>query len=254
MRTSMKLITMLGGTGLTPAQQFAAYDAALGWNLSYRFNEVSGTTVVNYGSLGSGDGTWTPGAGAQGQTGQLGANQAYLYDALDSVVTGPTSAVINNASAFTYLFLVRLASTGENNAGYLVSDANQLRILSIANVASPFRINAQVVAASTNATCTTATGQGTAVNTWTTVALTYDDAGDRKPHIYFGTAASELAEATYSSQVAAVGTLSNAVGALRIGNRPDSSRTMDGLLDEFRFKNVALTLAQLKEWNRLLFL
>lgn len=56
-------LTALGG-----GQTYAQYIAGLAPLIWLRFNEISGTTVLNWGTGGSTfDGVWTPGSGAQGQ-------------------------------------------------------------------------------------------------------------------------------------------------------------------------------------------
>lgn len=226
---------------------YAAYVASLAPLLWRKFNEASGTTVINYGSLGSGNATWTPGVGAVGQTGQLGTQHAYLYDALDSITTGPTSTSINNATAITHAVLLKIATAGEANLGYITTDNGQNRSFSIASGVTPFRLSWAVWCTSGFAQVITSAGQGIDANTWTWLFTTFDNAdGVRKCHIYKGLS-SAVAELTYATDTAAPGALSNASGALEIGNRAAADRALDGYIDEHLFWNRALTPAEMTQ-------
>lgn len=240
-RSLRRLLLELGG-GLTYDQ----YIASLAPLLWYKFNETGGTAVINYGSLSSGNGVWTPGVGALGQTGLLGANQAYLFDALDSLVTGPASANINNANQFTYASLVKVSSAGEASAARFHVDNGQQRSLFFASSISPFRLNWQIGAATTSGLVTSNAGQGLITNTWAWLFCTYDDTTDRRPHIFKGQGGA-MAELAYSANNAAVGTLNNGSGALLIGNRPGSDRTLDGYYDELLFFNRILSTTEMTQ-------
>lgn len=214
---------------------FAAVMSALSVDVLYRFNETSGTTVINYGTLGSGNATWTPGAGALGQSDSMGANEAYLFDAAASRVVGPTSATINNAAIFTVGLKVKATSSGEATNGYLWADNGGNRIISITSGgASPYLVSFGVWCSTMQALAVTTSGSGIILNQEMWVFGTFDNTGDRKPRIYFGYngAVAEAAE----TLTAGTDTLANASGALLVGDNSSSIRSWGGLIGEFFFK------------------
>ncbi len=228
--------------------RYADYAASLLPLLWYKFNEPSGTTVTNYGSLGSGDGTFTPGVGAVAQTDSMGAQEAYLFDAVNSRVVGPTSATINNATVFTAAIKAKAASMGENNAGYLWSDNGDNRIISInSSGGGAYRLSFSVWCTSAYAQVINASGSGVIQNDDMWVFGTFDNAGDRTPHLYFGTNGA-VAEGSYSTTTPAAAALSNASGTLLIGDNTTGSqiRSWDGLIGEFMFFDRVLTLAEMR--------
>lgn len=232
-----------GGAGVT----YAAYVASLAPAVWYKFNETSGTTVINYGSLGSGNGTWTPGVGAVGQTDSMGTNEAYDFDGADSKVTGPTSTTINNAAAFSVAIKVKADTSGEATNGYLWSDNGGNRVLLISSgAASPYRLSFGVWCTTMQALAVTAVASGVIQSDDMWVFGTYDNVGDRTPHIYFGNAGS-LAEASYSTATPASNTLANASGALLLGNNSSNIRTWDGLMGEFLFVGRVLTTTEMAQ-------
>lgn len=239
MRTSKKLLTL--GAGI----DYALFAASLNPLLWYKFNEPSGTTVINYGSLGSGNGTFTPGVGAVAQTDSMGANEAYDFDGADSKVTGPTSTSINNAAVFSVALKVKADTSGEATNGYLWSDNGGNRVLLITSGASsPYRLSFGVWCTTMQALAVTSVGSGVIQSDDMWVFGTYDNAGDRTPHIYFGNAGA-LTEASYSTATPASNTLANASGALLLGNNTSNVRTWDGLFGEFLFFNRILTATEM---------
>lgn len=240
MRSSRKLLLPLGA-GL----DYALIAASLNPLLWYKFNEPSGTTVINYGSLGSGNGTFTPGVGAVAQTDSMGVQEAYDFDGADSKVTGPTSTSINNATAFSVALKVKADTSGEATNGYLWSDNGGNRVLLITSGASsPYRLSFGVWCTTMQALAVTAVASGVIQSDDMWVFGTYDNAGDRTPHIYFGNAGA-LAEASYSTATPASNTLANASGALLLGNNSSNVRTWDGLFGEFLFFNRILTATEM---------
>lgn len=220
---------------------YAAYIASLSPLLWLKYNETSGTTVENYGSLGdTADGVWTPGAGALGQTGlgNGGANEAYDYDGASSKTTVPALTGINNLTAFTYAILMQALSPGELNQGRFFGETG-FRYWRID--AADYSLRMLVDATSSAISLTTAGFIAETIPTY--LFATYDNAGDRKVHIY-KVVGGVLTEATYAIQDAATGTLLNGVGALDIGSNFLQNVTFDGMIDEVLIVGSVLTDAQ----------
>jgi hypothetical protein len=79
------------------------------------------------------------------------------------------------------------------------------------------------------------------LNTWQRVAMTYDNNGDRKVHLYVNGS-----EVVYAVQPASTGTQnSDAGGGLMIGNDTFNEVLFDGSIAEFELWNVALSSAQI---------
>lgn len=224
---------------LLSSVNYAGYIQRLNPALWYRFNELSGTSVRNWGLLGSAyNGVWTPGAGAIAQPGKLGPSSAYLFDGADSIVTVTGDATIRvptNSSAY----LIYPSSTGEGNVGRLHNWSTGLWNcrFSAANLYA-------VEDAATDAV--SSCNAGPTLNTWQWIFRVYDDAGDRKIHLYKGING-VVTEFAYASQVAAVGAAVAKTGAnLHIGNNGNSSATFAGLYDEMlMWFNASLTMAQM---------
>lgn len=223
---------------------YAAYVAQLEPLLWYPMNEPSGTTVINYGSLGSGNGTFTPGAGAVNQVGKLGAGEAYDFDGADSRIAGPTTTSINNLTAFTYVLLVKADSAGEANAGYLWADTGGNRIFNISAGTGPVRFTLTVWGSGNFSQVTQDVASAVPLATWVLLFCTFDNAGDRTPSIFVGRNGA-VAESTYSTEIALAVALANASGALNVGNISSSIRTWDGLIDEFIIFNRVLTAQEM---------
>lgn len=228
----------LPGT-LTPAQKYEAYITSLAPLLWLRLRETSGTTPVNSGSLAGLTITWTAGAGALGQTGQLGANEAYDFDALASIITIAATASLDLAT-FTEVALVRPDAAGESSVGRISNYGSGTQFTQFNGALTALRAQ---VGAGTAANTVATTGLTAA--TWALLFQTYDDAGDRKVRLYKGIAGA-VAEYAYSTQDAATGTRSSvAASALNVGNRTLTDCTWDGLYDEFMMFNRILSAAEM---------
>jgi hypothetical protein len=222
---------------------YADYIASLAPLLWLKHTETSGTTVENYGSLGdAADGTWTPGAGALGQTGlgNGGANEAYDYDGANSKTTVPAQTGINNLTALTYGILLKADSPGETNVGQFFGDQFNNRIWGINSASYPLSMTVQA----TGAAVSTTNNGFIAVSTPTYLFATYDDAGDRKIRMY-KVVGGALTEATYATQTAATGTLGNGSGTQIIGNTANQAASFDGLIDEAFMKGSVLSSAEM---------
>jgi hypothetical protein len=209
----------------------------------YRLRETSGTSPANSGSA-SLTATWTPGAGALGQTGKLGANEAYDFDALVSKIAIADNAAIQALATYTIIGLVHADGFGENNAGEIIhlGALNAFRATGTAG-----RFTMVFDTGSTDATSTSTDGFLT-TGAWLAIFGTYDDAGDRRARLYKGVAG-VVTEATYSAQTAATGSRVAPVGAI-IGNFSDV-RTWDGLIDEIIVCNRVLTSAEMLQYTQL---
>lgn len=228
-------------TVLAALPNYEAAVTALAPAMWLRLRETSGTTVANSGTTAAG--TFTPGTGAVGQTGQLGANEAFRFDGADSKISVPASVLINNLTDFTWAVLCNFATAGENGAGNLLVDAGGNRILALIS-ATPFRLNWQVWHTSDFSTRISAAGvQNITANTWAWVFATYT-AADKTPRLYVGRSGA-VNELTYSTSTISVNALANSSGAMLTGNNNANTRTVDGLIDEAIIFPSVLTTAQM---------
>jgi len=222
---------------------FKQYVSSLRPYLWYQFNELSGTTVVNYGSGGSGfNGTFTPGLGAVGQIGQFGLNSAYSYDGLDTRINTPNSANYANVSAFTVIALVNPTNSGESNLGaiYCFGNTNNRSLYSGASNLFSMR----KITSGTNPQVITNAGQVPTNGVWQLVICKYNDLTDRKCHIYKGYKG-QLTEFTYGTNTSGTGTLSSETNSLNIGNNSTSAFTWDGLFGNFLWINEDVPTSKL---------
>lgn len=212
--------------------------------LRYRFNETSGTTVINYGSLGAAqNGTWTPGAGLIGQGGQRGSNEAYAFDGAASLVTVPNgSYAVFPAATYAHLVLATNGGEGNNGTFWMHGNGNN-RFLH----ASATALSARKITSGTNPLSNTTTGL--TFGAWHYIFATYDDAGDRKWHIY-KFISGVLTEFAYSTQTAGTGTISAEANNLIIGNAAAANTTWNGSIDDWQLYNYLLTSQQMTDVGR----
>src|SRR5439155_435284 len=79
------------------------------------------------------------------------------------------------------------------------------------------------------------------LNTWQHVAVTYNDSGDRKLHLFLnGT------EVTYQRQDTLTGLVKLTANPLSIGNRLTKDRTFQGSIDEVAVYGRALSAAEIQ--------
>lgn len=214
----------------TSGQTYLGYIATLTQPLVwYKITETSGTTATNAGTASSANGTYS--AVTLGVTGQLGANNAGTWNATTSVLTAASNAAFNGLSAFTFGFLVNLATAGEGTGASWMRFWENSSGDQIFFDTTTFRIAVQFNG-TTSGTATSNISLFTA-STWQWVFVTLDTAGDWKPRIYRGISGS-ASEMTYSTAPAA-GTGSKTSNAVTkyIGNRNGNDRTADGQFDEF---------------------
>jgi hypothetical protein len=220
--------------GLSRSEALYDYLATLGtWTLDLRFSEVSGN-VINYGTDGN---TGAVSGATQGQTGQLGANEATLCDGVDDIAATFANADIAGTKALTtqrWCFLVNAATLGEGGAGAFLVYGNATTETALTFLSSN-RLQAYVSAATTDAQARTTTGQVDFIGSWALVFVDYDDANalglGRKIRLITATAASASAALTLAIDTAAVGAVVASANDLNIGNRTATDFTFDGLFD-----------------------
>jgi hypothetical protein len=196
-----------------------------------RMRETSGNTAANAGNLGADANATISGTTTLGQTGQIGANEAFLYDGINSRVRVPAVAGWTGLTAFTLGFLVNPATAGESSQGYLgaLQQAGGTDILHVAFNGALTAMRCRITNAAAGVFTTTAS-VGIPASTWSWVFVTYDDAGDRTPRIYKSSAGA-LVEIAADGASPVSGTLS-ARGTFDIGNNNGTTRTFSGLIDE----------------------
>lgn len=221
---------------------YAAYIASLAPVLWYKFNETSGTTVINYGSAPSSNAAWTAGAGALGQTGQLGANNAYDLDGLASIAQVTNNAAWNALQDFTFCALVKADSNGEGNVGtmYAYGTGNQHEFRLTAGMG----LLANVLYSGGQINAITTTTINTGVWYWLMMLM---PSTTKQIRVFITPPGGTLTEAAYSGQGIGSGTITTRVDDLFLGNRSGASRTWDGLIDEEILFGTALTTTQLQD-------
>ena len=219
--------------GETPATYTATFDdigpaGAPGLAAAYSFDEGSGATATDLAGKGN-NGTLTNGA-TWAAAGKYGG--AISFDGVNDLVTIADSASLDLTTGMTLAAWVRPSVTGwpyrtvvmkEQPGGlaYAMYLTDQTRPLS-----TVFSGGAERVASGTAAL---------AANTWTHLAATYD-----------GTNLRLYVNGTLVTTTPWSGTITASTGALRIGaNTIWPEEAFQGLIDEVRVYNRALTLAEL---------
>jgi hypothetical protein len=196
--------------------------------LYYKFNEASGD-LINYGSETGADGVVS--GATQGETGQLGAGEAYSFDGVDDVVT-IANANIPNVKALTtqrWAFLVN-ATTGEGGFGAFFAYGNS----SAANHQLRFIVDQFFVRinCTTDAVAVSTSGDvADILSNWAWVFMDYDHDSSRVIRLFKGVGGTltELVKTTNTASTGSVG--GQTTVALNIGNRADLAFTFGGLFD-----------------------
>jgi hyaluronate lyase len=220
--------------GANEVCNITAVDAALkAW---LKLDETAGVLAVdsskngNNGTLVNGP-VWTTG----------GIGGALDFDGVDDYVTLVGSATLTNLTQFTYAAWIYPVTAGENNFGRIFSRESGTGLDEFYfNVQSTNNLLGANVANSAGTNSTTISTSQMTFNAWQHVAVTYNDAGDRKLHIFLNGV-----EVSYSAQPAVTGTLKVTINALNVGNRMASDRTFDGAIDDARVYNRVLTQAEI---------
>lgn len=205
-----------------------------------KFNETSGTTIVNYGSLGAAcNAVWTAGVGALGQTGQLGANNAYDFDGANSIAQITNNAGINGLANFTYLFLAKADTTGEGGAGTLYDwGAGNIHEL---------RFNTGKLIAHVDYDVTDAAQQTAAdipLTSWLWFGSRHNST-TKKTKLYMTAPGATIASEAYGvADTTGANTVVAQVVDLFLGNRSGQNRSWDGLIDEILIFGYELTDVQ----------
>lgn len=225
---------------------YATIEAAIAAPLWMHLRETSGTAVDNSGTVGDpADGTWTAGVGtpgAVGQTGRLGANEAYLFGGTDSYITIAAQTALNNLTKYTYGLLLNPTTPGESNLGQLIATRNGAgKMLRIHNAS--FAVHAFHTSNATTATTTT-TNNFLVAGEWQWIFATFDNDGDRKIHLYrYDFDTDTLVEASYAQHDAMTGTIAFPSVDIMIGARDAGQLAYNGSMDEVFIENTVLSVA-----------
>ncbi len=227
-----------GGTVAPPPPGAPLPVAAASWNL----DEGSGQTIVdrvaaNHGFLGLS--TAAESSDPARVLGKYGS--ALSFDGVDDVATVPLTTSTQNLSSFTYSAWIKPNSLGEASYGRIVSRESSVKYDDFYLLVNPGNT---ISASITNSAGTTfisyAVASSISLNAWNHVAVTYDDKGDRKLHLFVNGV-----ETTYQAQPPVTGTLKFTNNPILIGNTPSLDRTFDGAIDEVNVYNRALSASEI---------
>jgi hypothetical protein len=212
---------------LDGGQTYADYIASLTPTFWVKLQETSGS-AANSGSDGN---TGTVTSATQGQTGKLGANEAYLFDGADDLITFLNANVAGTKALTTqrWAFLANATSSGESTNGAFMGWGT---LVGIKHAGSTY--DAQIDTDGTTARSTTSAAT-IVTGAWFWLFVDYDDAdalgGGRIIRVFTG-ASGTVSELGYGTQTAATGTVAAPAGDLIIGNRNTAAWTFDGPIDE----------------------
>lgn len=227
-----------------PTQDYAGYITALNPALWLRMRETSGSTASNSGSAGSAlNGTMTN--VTLGQTGQLGANEAFDFASATNRIAVPNDATLQAATVtFTLAALIKPDSAGGGSQGRVIEYPGRMVLLFNSAITSWLM---QITGSSGANTTTTA---GLATGAWNWLFVTYDNTGDRKARLY-RVSSNAITEYGYSAQPAVSGTLGTPSTTLYVGNRATLDRAWDGMDDELIITGSILSTTQMADIARL---
>ncbi len=197
---------------------------------AYGFDEGSGTTVLDQSGTGN-NGTISNATWAVG-TGKF-AN-ALSFNGTNAVVTIPDANSLDLTTGMTLEAWVKPSVTGGGTwrTALLKENTNYYAYALYANTGTNFPSgNAVAAGVDHDIRATTAL----AANTWTHLAVTYD-----------GTALTLYVNGTQAATALASGPIAATTGALKIGGNAIWGEWFNGLIDEVRVYNRALTIAQIQ--------
>ncbi len=208
------------------------------WTMNEGTGTVANDTSGNNVPAALVNATWT--------TGHLGSAVAMAGTAT-SIVNVGKPAVLNDMKTLTWAFWANAKGTMLHDGGPAMekgsgSDVRKTFTFGPTTSSAAFNLFG-MVAAGTVAAYSEALPGTYALNVWTHWTMTYDDAGDRKIHIY-----KNGVEVAYNTQTAAVGTIQidNDVN-LSFGGTPDSGwDAFNGALDDLRIYNRILTSTEIQ--------
>lgn len=175
---------------------------------------------------------------------------AKSFNGTTTLIRGGTLTAVDDlaSGAMTISAWITPTSTGESGTGRIATKRNVTFpaadsgggfIFYMAGTASI----GWIVASSAGAVIGQQIGNSNSITLSTRqhVLVTYDNAGDRKGHIYVNGV-----EVTYATDTATVGTVgTDDTGELIIGNTGDASRTFDGLIEDFAIWPSVLNSAKI---------
>jgi len=233
------LLPNVGGGGSLTWETYMTSLAPASW---HRYRD-SATPALNAGSLGSAlDMTATNTTFAQ--TGKLGAGEAISLNGTTSLLTAANNATLAGYTTWEWVFLINPTSAGEATAAWLAGWGTGL-----AAEGYFMRFNAATTAIKISLFNTlgsgfvTDTNTGIATSAWSLLFFSFDNAGDRKMHVYKGVSGA-VSELGYSAQPAMTGTYRAPAAALNLYNDGSTARTFSGLSDEDATFNMNLTPTQ----------
>jgi hypothetical protein len=229
-------VTAAGG-GLSKTTSFSltvtAPPSAPGPVAHWKFDETSGLTA----SDASGNGrNATLSTGASFAAGRLG-NALSLNG-----TNGKASASMSGTSAFTYAAWIKPSGFGGGGYGRILSRESAAGFDDFyfhINGPSSHTFSASLFNDAGTESSVAAAANAIVLNIWQHVAISYNDASDRKMRVYINGV-----ETSYQKQTALTGTLKLTTNALSIGNRAASDRGLPGLIDDARVYNRALSAAE----------
>jgi hypothetical protein len=207
----------------------------------WKLDEASGQLVAD-----------ASGGGADGFLGSDGTSEtidpvraggktggALDFDGADDQVLIPATPQLANLEAFTYLAWIYL----ESGTTYprIVSREDVLfdEFYFLVSTPNPMALSASITNTDGKYFLSTAAPNSVAFQTWHRVAVTFDNKGDRKLHLFV-----DGKEVVYKTEQPMTGTLRLTNHPLLIGRRPDGSG-FRGLIDDVKAYNRALSPAEI---------
>lgn len=184
---------------------------------------------------------------AQGKIGQ-----AFNFDGVNDYVSFPAATIINNmwATGATISYWVKPTTCGGGGAGYwLYSDGgNNWLIFADQGDASGLHCGMEFDIDFSGNTAKWRGDIPVSMGTWNHVVLTYDGSSTtNKPTVYVNNVAYVGGGGIFNTVVTPIGTISSYVGHLDVGGNPTSSRTSNGIMDDVRIYNRALSQAEITQ-------
>lgn len=197
----------------------------VGW---WKIISTEGTAIVDH-SDESNDGTAYSGGTPHADYVAGKVDDAIDLDGGNDFIEVAAHATINNLTEFSWEFWIYPHDVG----GGITPLTKKYKWL---HFNATRHIHASL--ATTGTTATSISNETVSLNDWHHIIVTYSESGDRKLHIYL-----DGEEVSYSAQIAATGTQSSDSGnPLRFGCQWNDTQYVDGLMDEIRIYDEALTL------------
>ena len=164
-------------------------------------------------------------------------NQGLMFDKVDDAVNAGSASMVDNLQALSYCAWIKPRTFGQQFIGMIFSKA----FVKYFGITSSNKLDFFVSYDGTNIDKTTASNS-VSYNVWSHVCATWSGAGSNSVAIYLNGSSMPITGSDGTGN-----TVTEAASSYVLGNVGSGGRTFDGIIDEARLYNRALTANEVKQ-------